>query len=401
MFYSLSAGVANGSQAMKPAGAAANRSLTRRAPGTSVRLFLCGDVMTGRAIDQIMPYPGDPKLHEPFVKSAKKYLALAEKASGPIPRSVSPSYVWGDALAELDRTRPDVRIVNLETTVTTAGDPWPDKPVHYRMNPANLPCLSAAKIDCCTLANNHILDWGYPGLKETLARLHAAGIRTAGAGANLAEARAPSVIQLATGKRVLVFAYGSASAGIPASWVARARQAGVSTIDEEDPSAVSNVTTAIRAVKRPGDLAIVSIHWGSNWGYEIPSAQRSVAHRLIDEAGVDVVYGHSSHHPRPIEVHSGKLILYGCGDFLNDYEGIGHHPEYRPELGLMYLPDLDAESGRLKRLMLVPIRVRKLRVNRANAEEANWLREMLEREGRAFDTSFSLTRDGSLELVNQ
>jgi poly-gamma-glutamate synthesis protein (capsule biosynthesis protein) len=213
VFCSLSAEGANGSQATKPAGVAANQSVPRKASDTSVRLFLCGDVMTGRAIDQIMPYPGDPKLYEPFVKSAKKYLALAEKASGPIPRSVSPSYVWGDALAELDRTRPDARIVNLETAVTIAGDPWPHKPVQYRMNPANVSCLSVARIDCCTLANNHILDWGYAGLEETIARLHAAGIRTAGAGANLAESRAPSVIQSATGRRVIVFAYGSASAG--------------------------------------------------------------------------------------------------------------------------------------------------------------------------------------------
>jgi poly-gamma-glutamate synthesis protein (capsule biosynthesis protein) len=400
VFCSLSAEGANGSQATKPAGVAAIQSVPRKASDTSVRLFLCGDVMTGRAIDQIMPYPGDPKLYEPVVRSAKEYLALAEKASGPIPRSVSPSYVWGDALAELDRARPDARIVNLETAVTIAGDPWPDKPVHYRMNPANVSCLSVARIDCCTLANNHILDWGYTGLKETIARLHAAGIRTAGAGASLAESRAPSVIQLATGRRVIVFAYGSASAGIPASWAARARQAGVSTIDEEDPAAVGEVASAIRSVKRPGDLAVVSIHWGSNWGYDVPDAQRSVAHRLIDEAGVDVVYGHSSHHPRPIEVHSGKLILYGCGDFLNDYEGIGHHSAYRPELGLMYLPDLDAESGRLERLMLVPVRLRKFSINRATAAEADWLRDMLEREGSAFGTSFALTREGCLDLVN-
>ena len=83
----------------------------------------------------------------------------------------------------------------------------------------------------------------------------------------------------------------------------------------------------LRKVKQAGDLLLVSIHRGGNWGYEVPKAHKSFAHRLIDEARVDVVHGHWSHHVRPIEVHRGKLILYGCGDFINDYEGIGGRKE--------------------------------------------------------------------------
>ena len=168
---------------------------TRRA----VRLFLCGDVMTGRGIDQVMRHPGDPRLHEPFVESAKEYVAIAEQASGPIPRQVDPAYVWGDTLNELDRARPEAGIVNLETAVTTANEPWAGKGIHYRMHPSNVGCLTAAKIDCCTLANNHVLDWGHDGLTETIATLHASGIRTAGAGADETEARAPAVIALPGG----------------------------------------------------------------------------------------------------------------------------------------------------------------------------------------------------------
>jgi len=83
----------------------------------------------------------------------------------------------------------------------------------------------------------------------------------------------------------------------------------------------------LRKVKQAGDLLLVSIHRGGNWGYEVPKAHKSFAHRLIDEARMDVVHGHWSHHVRPIEVHRGKLILYGCGDFINDYEGIGGRKE--------------------------------------------------------------------------
>ena len=81
---------------------------------------------------------------------------------------------------------------------------------------------------------------------------------------------------------------------------------------------------------------MVSVHWGGNWGYDVPRDQRRFAHRLLD-GGVHLVHGHSSHHPRPVEVHDGKAVLYGCGDLVNDYEGIDGFEEYRGELRLVYL----------------------------------------------------------------
>jgi poly-gamma-glutamate synthesis protein (capsule biosynthesis protein) len=219
--------------------------------------------MTGRGIDQILPHPGDP-------------------------RPAGFSYIWGDALAELARMKPGARIVNLETAVTTRGEPWPGKGIHYRMNPANLPCLTAAGLDCCVLANNHVLDWGREGLAETLATLRAAGLRTAGAEA--------------VGRR-------------------------------------------IAAQKRRGDIVVASIHWGGNWGYDVASAQRDFARALIG-AGVDVVRGHSSHHPKGIEVYRERPILYGCGDLINDYEGIEGHEAFRPGLSLMYFPVLGGLGSR-------------------------------------------------------
>jgi len=92
------------------------------------------------------------------------------------------------------------------------------------------------------------------------------------------------------------------------------------------------------------------------------------------------VHGHSSHHPRAIEIHRDRPILYGCGDFLNDYEGISGHESFRPTLALMYFATLDATTGRLARLWLVPTRIGRFRVNRANDEEAGWLARTLGRE---------------------
>ena len=88
-------------------------------------LFLCGDVMTGRGVDQILAHPGARQLIEPYVRDALDYVRMAEAVHGPIPTPVPDAYIWGDALDELDRRHPDVRIVNLETAVTTADDFWP------------------------------------------------------------------------------------------------------------------------------------------------------------------------------------------------------------------------------------------------------------------------------------
>ena len=125
---------------------------------TVITLFLCGDVMTGRAIDQVLPHPGDPRLHEPTARDARGYVRLAEAVSGPIGAPVDFAYIWGDALAELERRKPDIRLINLETAVSDSDDHWPAKGIHYRMHPRNLPAISAAAIHCCTLANNHVLD---------------------------------------------------------------------------------------------------------------------------------------------------------------------------------------------------------------------------------------------------
>ena len=78
--------------------------------------------MTGRGIDQVLPHPGEPTLHESYAGSALDYVRLAEEANGPIPRSLDLSYVWGVALDELSRAQPDVRIVNLETSITRSDD---------------------------------------------------------------------------------------------------------------------------------------------------------------------------------------------------------------------------------------------------------------------------------------
>ena len=359
----------------------------------SVTIFLGGDVMTGRGIDQVLPRPSRPQLHEDYIRSALDYVELAERAHGRISRPVSVSYMWGDLLPDLETRAPDLRVVNLETSVTTSEDALP-KGINYRMHPANVPCLAAAKLDCCVLANNHVLDWGNAGLGETLEALAAAKIATTGAGRSAEDAGRPAVLEPSAKGRVLVFGFGMPSSGIPHDWAARENRPGVNLLPDSSPQSVSRALEQIQRWRRPGDRIVASIHWGGNWGYDVPRDQRELAHRLID-GGVDVVHGHSSHHPKGIEVHGGRLVLHGCGDLLNDYEGIAGREEFRGELVLAYLAALDP-SGKLERLDLLPYRIRRFRLQRAAKEDTTWLRDTLDREGKALGTAVELAADGSL-----
>jgi poly-gamma-glutamate synthesis protein (capsule biosynthesis protein) len=361
-------------------------------------LFLCGDVMTGRGIDQILPHPSSPILFESYVHDARDYVLLAEARSGAIPRAVGFDYVWGDAQGELRRVAPDARIVNLETSITRSDDAEPWKGINYRMHPDNIGCLAAAEIDVCVLANNHVLDWGEAGLLETLDVLLAAGIRVAGAGRTRDDAVHPAVVPLEGGGRVIVLGVGHPSSGIPPSWGATPTRPGVWLLDEATDATLATIRELVQRMKQPGDVVVASIHWGSNWGYHVTDHQVGFAPALI-EGGVDLVHGHSSHHARPIEIYKERLILYGCGDFLSDYEGIRGHEEYRGDLPLMYFPEVDRHTGFLRGMRMVPLRMSQMRLGHALAEETTWLGDQLGRISRPFGTDVVVTSDGALALA--
>jgi len=362
-----------------------------------VRLFLCGDVMCGRGVDQVLAHPCSPEIYEDYMGSAEEYVVLAEQASGPIPRRNAPAYIWGAALEEFERRRPNARIINLETAVTRSND-WAHKGINYRMSPENADCLIAGGIDCCVLANNHVLDWGHAGLDETLATLQKLNIKRTGAGRNLREAKTPAVIELDQA-RLLIFSFGSTSSGIPPGWAATGKDAGINLLADLSEASALEVADQIATWRQPGDLVVASIHWGSNWGYHIPHEQTNFARTLIDKAGISIVHGHSSHHPRPIEIYHDRLILYGCGDFLNDYEGIRGYERYRDDLALMYFADLDPKSGSLCALSLVPLQIQKLRLTIPSQSDVEWIKQALDRESRPFGTRIMLASEGRLVAV--
>jgi poly-gamma-glutamate capsule biosynthesis protein CapA/YwtB (metallophosphatase superfamily) len=363
-----------------------------------IRMFMCGDVMTGRGIDQVLPCPSAPVLHEPYIKDARQYVDIAERKSGSIPRRVDFSYIWGEAAGELDRAAPDLRLINLETSVTRSDEYWKGKGINYRMHPKNGPCLTAGRVDFCSLANNHVLDWGYSGLTETLKTLRRMKVRSAGAGLNLEEAAGPAILEVREKGRVVVFAFASETSGVPRNWGATENRPGVNLLKDFSEATVNHIRDKVTRVKQQGDIVVASIHWGGNWGYGIPEEQREFAHDLIDNAGIDVIHGHSSHHPKGIEVYRGKPVLHGCGDFLNDYEGIGGHEDFRGDLGLMYLLSMQPTTGELMELRMIPTQVKRFRVNRASQRDRMWLRDRLDRECQKLGTRIELVDQNAFSL---
>jgi poly-gamma-glutamate synthesis protein (capsule biosynthesis protein) len=365
--------------------------------GDLATLLLCGDVMPGRGVDQILPHPGAPELREPGAGDAGTYVRLAERRSGPIRCPVSFDWPWGDALRVADDMAPDVRVINLECAVTRSNEFAPGKAVHYRMEPANLPCVAAFRPDACALANNHVLDFGRTGLADTLHWLACAGLAAAGAGHDLAQAQQAAATALPGGGRVLVFSCGTSCSGIPPSWAAAPGRPGLDLLASLDDAVADSLSNRVREAKQPGDIAVVSIHWGSNWGYEVQRDQARFARLLID-GGVDLVYGHSSHHPRPIQTYGSKLILYGCGDCIDDYEGISGYEQFRDDLRLLYFVTVRRGSGQLTGLRMVPVQVRKMRLHHARPADSAWLATILDQISRVYGSRIRLDSGGTLSL---
>lgn len=361
----------------------------------SVKLCLCGDVMIGRGIDQALPYPCDRILYEPFVTDARVYVNLAEKRNGPIKIPLSLSHIWGDCLSELDFQKPDATIINLETSITTSRDYWRNKGINYRVSPENARCLLAAKITCCTLSNNHVLDWGYSGLTETLLSLQNMRISTAGAGQNKELASRPAILRVSPEIRVLVYSIGLESSGIPISWAASSERAGVYLFND---TTIEELERSIMTYRRPKDLVIISLHWGSNWGYQVFSDQIELAHTLIDCLGANIVFGHSSHHPRALEVYHNALILYGCGDFINDYEGIRGHEDYRGDLSIMYFVTLGPTMG-VREVILTPFQIRHFQLNKISQDDFEWLYATLNEHYEPFRVSACRSQNQRLTLA--
>lgn len=247
----------------------------------AMQIALLGDVMLGRLVNEQLETTG-------------------------------PAYPWGDTVAVLRQA--DVRFANLECVLAGGGEPEPGKVFHFRSDLKNVACLLAAGIDVVSLANNHVLDFGADAFREMFPALDTNGILHAGAGTDREAARRPAV-RRAAATAVGFIAFTDNQPG----WEATDTSPGVYYVPVVDGDRrVAELLDLVRRTRARVQLLIVSAHWGPNWGSGVPSEHRNLARALIG-AGADVVFGHSPHIFRGVELYRNRPIIYSAGDFVDDY----------------------------------------------------------------------------------
>ena len=314
--------------------------------------------MLGRGVDQALRYKNDPTLHESYVKDARDYLPPSVKTFVESGGYIAPRLIWENLLNEPLYQESALRIVNLETSITISSD-YAKKGINYRLHPKNVDAVEVPGFDYLNLANNHTMDYGLSGLEETMEVLE--DVDYGGVGF-LEEARRPTIIG-----DYVIFSIADVSSGVPSSWKATRDRQGVNLIDIRDQVQVSSYTKYIANHVVVDALVIVSIHCGSNWGWEPSQEHKSFCRSLID-AGVSLIHGHSSHHFRGIERYKNGIIFYGCGDLLNDYEIIEGHEEFFPHTVLAYF--LRYEDNQFKYVKVIPYTINNLRLERIEDDAA-------------------------------
>ena len=290
----------------------------------------------------------------------------------------TPDYPWGDTLPLLSRA--DVRICNLECAISDRGEEWAATPkeFHFRTDAKNIDVLRAANMNVASLANNHALDYGYDALFDTLELLDAAAIHHAGAGRTLSEAEQPAIMRTGKGE-VGVIAF---TDNEPA-WEATSGKPGVFyvPIEPRDRRAV-HLLELIKQTRNVVDLLVVSTHWGPNWGYEPPPDHAPFAHAMVD-AGADVVFGHSGHVFRGIEIYRHRPILYCAGDFIDDY---AVDPVERNDQSFVFA--LEGTRGEIRSARAYPTKIQLCRAKVARGPEMRAIAQKMQSLSAGFGTSF-------------
>lgn len=282
-------------------------------------LLLLGDVMLGRLIDQLLPssVPSqEDASHAASFRQRHPHLSAYTHLS---PFGNAPPLLKSSSLV----------LANLETAATLHPDPWPNKVFNYRTHPANIRSIVDAGISYVSLANNHTLDFQEPGLLETVQAVHEAGIAHAGAGTTAEQASQPAVLYLprpdVAADPFQVHCYSFSDH--PADWshIPLFNHITYSAAGRAKLKAQLLAPTTTTTAKKPA-LKVVSMHWGPNYAWHPSREIRDLARWLVNECDVDLVHGHSSHHVQGVEVlrrrgseNKKALVVYGCGDFVDDY----------------------------------------------------------------------------------
>jgi poly-gamma-glutamate synthesis protein (capsule biosynthesis protein) len=250
----------------------------------------------------------------------------------------------------------DVLFGNSEGAYSETSERCPTSWSWEVVHPRGVAAVSAAGFDVMSVANNHVMDGGYSGLKDTIDHLTAAGISTVGGGADIATARRPVVIER-QGRRIGFLAYTSV---YPPGFEARTSRPGCATVTVHsiyrgeqaqhgtrpvvltmvDPREKRAVLEDVRRLRERVDVLVISVHWGIHcMPAELADYERELGHSLIDN-GADVILGHHQHILKGVEVYRGKPIFYGLGHFLmgDGFKDRVEGSPYAAEAMAPYLP---------------------------------------------------------------
>jgi hypothetical protein len=230
----------------------------------------------------------------------------------------------------------DFVFANLEAPVTERGSPFSGKAYSFRMNPAISQCINKLKIDVVSISNNHLMDYGVPGLEDTLSYLQKQGIKYSGGGKNLTEARRPALLKYGA-TRMFIFSYCNRP---PNQYYALEGRPGIAPID------TGMIKSDIAYHKTGNDVALVSLHWGIEQTHIPQSYQVRIAHEIID-SGADAIIGHHPHWPQGIEIYKGKPIIYSLGNLINGF----YNPVERDNIGVA----LYFAGAKLEKIKVLPI----------------------------------------------
>ncbi|MEK3881701.1 CapA family protein [Paenibacillus sp. PL2-23] len=202
---------------------------------------------------------------------------------------------------------PDLMIGNLELPITTRGTPVEGTPYVYKGSPEALSAMRDAGFDIMSLANNHALDQGVEGMRDTMRHLTEAGIGYMGVGENDKEAFAPLIREV----KGIKVAFIGVSGVIP--FVEMKADSHVPGIAETYET--TRATASIQSAEEQADIVVVMVHWGKD-GKDTPeNYQRNMARAYID-AGADLVIGSHPHVLQGFEMYKGKWIAYSLGNFV-------------------------------------------------------------------------------------
>lgn len=357
-------------------------------------LVLLGDVMIGRLIDALLPTSIAREAPASDPESVAHLVDHSILLKYPELKSYDYHSPWGNSLSLLRSA--DIVLANLETALTISEQKWEPKVFNYRSHPENVKCLTnigmgdGKKRGYVSLANNHTLDWEVKGLVETVKTLSDAGVDFAGAGRTQEEAERPASLQLGGMKQGTVQWNVNcwSFSDHPCEWK------GVKTFNFIDYTSQGRekLRSQILAeqsnqrneegTKQKLTLKIVSMHWGPNYRWRPAREIVELAHWLVDDCDIDIIHGHSSHHVQGIEIYNGKLIVYGCGDFVDDY---AIDKNWRNDLSAAWRVTVGSNNEvaeQRKRLVVQKLEVFPNRIERFSAnllspydEDHQWLQE--------------------------